>query len=69
MRFTKETAKRALRTFIQTALAYICVNIAIVDFSEEQAAIKSALVGLVISAVSAGLAAVMNLEKEDIDNE
>lgn len=69
MRFTKETLKRALRTFLQTAIAYIAVNIAVVDFSEKEAA-KSAVIGLIVSSVAAGLAAVMNLEKkEDMNNE
>ena len=68
MRFTKETARRALRTLIQSALAYIAVNIAVIDFTEKDAA-KSALIGLVVSAVAAGIAAVMNLEKtEDEDD-
>lgn len=64
MKFTKETLKRALRTFLQTAIAYIAVNIAVIDFTEKKAA-ESAVIGLIISAVAAGLAAVMNLEKKE----
>ncbi|MBQ9228781.1 MAG: hypothetical protein IJ168_08130 [Eubacterium sp.] len=64
MRFTKQTAKKALRTFIQAALAYIAVNIAIVDFTSGKEAARSALIGLAVSATAAGLAAVMNLEKQ-----
>ena len=62
MKFTKETGKRMLRTFIQTIIGYIAVNLAIVDFTAEKEVIKSALIGLVISALSAGLSAIMNLQ-------
>ncbi|MDD6728453.1 MAG: hypothetical protein PUE08_04440 [Eubacteriales bacterium] len=65
MKCTKQTVRRALRTFIQTALGYIAVNIAIVDFSAEKEILKSALIGVGVSAVSAGLSAVMNLEKKE----
>lgn len=63
MKFTKETLKRMARTFLQTALGYIVVNIAFVDFAGDIDVIESALIGLCVSAVSAGAAAVMNLEK------
>lgn len=62
---TKTTIKRALRTFIQTALGYIAVNIAVIDFSAGKEILKTALVGVGVSAVSAGLCAVMNLEKKE----
>lgn len=51
----KTWAKRSLRTFLQTAVGYIAVNIAATDLT-----VKSAVLGL---AVSAGLAAVMNLKE------
>ena len=60
----KNCVRRALRTFFQTAVGYIAVNIAIVDFSADRAALKSCLVGLGVSAVSAGISAVMNLKEE-----
>ena len=60
---TKETLRKAARTFLQTALGYIVVNIAVVDFTGDKAVIKSALIGLCVSALSAGIAAVMNLEE------
>lgn len=62
MKFTKESARRALRTFIQAAMAYLSVNIMVVDFTDDKAIIKSALVGLTVSSVAAGIAAVMNME-------
>lgn len=62
MKFTKETARRALRTFLQTAIAYIAVNVCVIDWGAEKAALKSAVIGLIVSAGAAGIAAVMNLE-------
>lgn len=65
MKCTKQTLKRALRTFIQTALGYVAVNIAVVDFSAEKEVLRSVLIGVGVSAISAGLSAVMNLEKKE----
>ncbi len=62
MHITKDGFQRILRTFIQSALAYIAVNIVLIDFSEEGAGIKSALTGLAVAALAAGLSAVMNIE-------
>lgn len=67
MKFTKETLKRAVRTFLQTALAYFTTNLAVVTFTDDKATIKSYMLGLVISSVSAGVSALMNLEKQDDD--
>ena len=59
MNFLKKTyVKRALRTFLQTAVGYIAVNIAATDLS-----VKSAIIGLAVSAVAAGMAAVMNIKE------
>ena len=46
----KSCVKRALRTFLQTAVGYIAVNIAATDLT-----VKSAVLGLCISAISAGI--------------
>ncbi len=54
----KNCVKRAFRTFLQTAVGYIAVNISATDLT-----VKSAVLGLCVSAVSAGLAAVMNLKE------
>ena len=62
--FKKNCVRRALRTFLQTAIGYLAVNIAVVDFSADKAALKSCIVGLGVSAVSAGISAVMNLKDE-----
>jgi hypothetical protein len=66
MKFTKETWRRALRTFMQAALAYFTANLCVVDFSAEGDILTSALVGLLVSTLAAGLAAVMNLEKPPV---
>lgn len=62
MKFTKETFKRVMRTFLQAAVAYIVANLTLVDFSSGKDVAKSALIGLVVSAGAAGMAAVMNLQ-------
>ena len=54
----KTCIKRALRTFLQTAVGYIAINIATTDLS-----VKSAIIGLAVSAVAAGMAAVMNIKE------
>ncbi len=55
---------RAIRTFVQTAIGYITVNIATIDFSADKSTIKTMLIGVSISAVSAGIAAVMNYKEK-----
>lgn len=68
MKITENTLKRAGRTFLQAALAYIAVNLALVDFSSSREALRSALVGLAVSAIASGIAAAMNLERKETDN-
>lgn len=60
----KSWIKRALRTFFQTAAGYISVNLALVDFTADKPVWKSCLIGISISAVSAGISAVMNFKEE-----
>ena len=67
MRITKETLKRAFRTFIQAVIAYIAVNLASVNFADGRETVRAALTALAVSAVAAGLSAVMNLEKKGTD--
>ena len=50
--------KRGLRTFAQTAVGYISVNIVATDLP-----VKSAVLGLVTSAIAAGISAVMNFKE------
>jgi hypothetical protein len=61
---TRNTIKRAVRTFGQSAVAYILANVAMVDFTDKSIA-KSAIIGLITSALAAGISAVMNLEKNN----
>lgn len=65
MVFTKETWRRAWRTFLQAAASYIAVNLCVIDFYAGADVLKSALIGLGASALAAGIAAVMNLEKKE----
>ena len=64
MKLTKNTMKRALRTFVQAVIAYLAVHLSMVDFSNGKEAVKTALLGLAVSSLAAGLSAVMNLEKK-----
>ncbi len=64
-KFKSDATERILKTFVQAALGYIAVNIALVDFGSGKEAAKSALIGLLVAAAAAGLSAVMNLEKKD----
>ena len=63
MIITKETLLRAGRTFLQSALAYITVNAVYINLTGNKASDKSAIIGLLVSAMSAGIAAAMILEK------
>lgn len=67
MKFTKETWRRALRTFLQAAISYVAVNLCVVDFNAGSDVLRSALIGLGASALAAGIAAVMNLQKPLIE--
>ena len=62
MKFTHETWRRAARTFIQAALSYVLVNLVTIDFTLERGLLKTALIGLGVSSLAAGIAAVMNIE-------
>lgn len=60
----KNWLRRALRTALQTAVGYVAVAMPAIDWSADKAVLKSVLTGIGVSAVSAGLAAAMNLEEE-----
>ena len=67
-----ETIRRAGRTFWQAAVGYIVANFAVIVAEGNWADvewIKSTLLGLGVSAVAAGLAALMNMPviEEDAD--
>jgi len=68
-KITKETVRRALRTFLQALTASFLADIVTVDFSEGREVIKSTVISFSVSAVAAGISAVMNLEnKEENEN-
>lgn len=66
---SKICLKRALRTFIQAFLGYVVVHLALIDFTDGKEAVKSALIGLAVSSIAAGLSAVMNLKGDGGSNE
>lgn len=67
---TKEMLWRAGRTFLQAFVAYIAANmVAMLSGITEPEVLKQAILGLIISAVSAGLAALMNLPSHNNEEE
>lgn len=65
----KSWVVRMLRTFLQTAIGYLAVGLPAIDFmTDDISAIKKAIIGLGVSAVSAGIAAAMNLWDESLVN-
>ncbi len=67
MKFTKETLMKTLRTFIQTAAGYIIVGLIAFDTAELEDW-RTSVIGLCISGIAAGLAAVMNLKTPSTDD-
>lgn len=64
--FTKETARRALRTFLQAFIP--CFSAGLVEALKDKGSFTwGAIIALVIPAVSAGIAALMNLEPKDLN--
>ena len=61
----KNWIKRAVRTFVQTAIGYISVNVVAVDWTADRSVIKTAIIGVGVSAVAAGLAAAINFVEDE----
>jgi hypothetical protein len=61
----KNWLRRALRTGFQSAVGYIAVAVPNVDWNAEKSVLKTTLIGIGVSAVSAGISAVMNLEETE----
>ena len=61
----KNWKKRAIRTFIQTAVGYLAVNVPMIDWSTDWSVLKTALIGLGVSTVAAGVAAVVNFLEDE----
>lgn len=68
MKFTKETARRMLRTFIQAAAGFLATTGISVFATNDYNVSKNIIIGLIGSAVAAGMAAVMNLEENNDDS-
>ena len=67
MVFTKESIRRAARTFLQAFFGYIVMSAESIDFSAPRETLYTVFVGMGVSALAAGLAAVMNMEGFDHD--
>ena len=61
---TKESLIKVAKTFIQALIAFLVVTLPTVDFTQEKSALKAALLGVLASAIAAGLSAVMNIEQK-----
>jgi hypothetical protein len=57
----KEWLKRALRTFGQAAIGYVVAVVPTIDY-QNTSVLKTTLIGLLLSSIAAGLAAVMNMD-------
>ena len=55
----KNWIKRALRTFIQAAVGYAVVALPAIDW-QDTGTLRGTLIGLGVSAIAAGISAVMN---------
>ncbi len=67
----KESLYRAGRTFLQAAAGYIAANLVFAVTSADPGdydALGMSLIGLAASAIAAGLAALMNIKKDE-DND
>lgn len=74
MKFTKESLNRALRTFLQAFLGMLAVNItylSTMDWELDTKTIITTICSQILGpALSAGIAAVMNMQKKELeDNE
>ena len=63
----KNWQKRALRTFVQTAVGYICTAIVTVDWGADKAVIKATILGILTSAIAGGISAAMNIHDDKND--
>ena len=68
MKFTKETLRRTLRTFLQAVAGFLATTGLSIFVTNDYNVSKNIIIGVIGSAVAAGMAAVMNLE-ENIDLE
>lgn len=57
----KNWMKRALRTFLQTAIGSVCSAIVLVNWSTDSKELRAVIIGIITTAIAAGISAVMNL--------
>lgn len=62
---TKSCLQRAGKTFVEAALSYIIINLDTL-FSADKSTIKTIGGGILMSAIAAGISAVWNLKKQDV---
>lgn len=60
----KNWVKRAVRTFVQSAVGYFCTAIVTIDWGADKAIIKAAVTGIIVSAIAGGISAAMNIYDE-----
>ena len=66
MKSEKEWLRRAIRTYIQAAVGYVAMVVPNIDYSDTSV-LKTTLIGVGLSAVSAGIAAIMNADWNHIE--
>jgi hypothetical protein len=59
----KNWVKRAIRTFVQSAIGYAAIAVPTIDFTNTSA-LKTTLIGVGVSGIAAGISAVMNIMDE-----
>ena len=67
MRFTDETKRRAIRTFIQVFIPAFLIGLDEI-FREDGSITWGVVIGIALPAIASGIAAIMNLEKGEIDD-
>lgn len=65
MKFTKETIRRAMRTFLQAFFGSLVGTIALIDTSDNDALTKSIIFVVIVPSVACGLSALMNMEQKE----
>lgn len=63
----KDWLKRGLWTFAQAAIGYAVGVLPTVDWSQDRAALKATLIGVLVSSVAGGLGALRNYINERND--
>lgn len=62
---TPSCLKRAGKTFVEAALSYVIINLDAI-FAADSGTVSTILQTVLLSSIAAGISAVWNLKKEDI---